>query len=453
MNIQPIPGGSLTVHKKVDNLNPEQAKNETFKFKLLKEDGTPLGNEPYTVGVGNEAVTHYTSDDGTDDGTFTLKGNESAVFTKIEENTNVKVVEQDIASKYEQDPLYVATDKNGVKTDNSKTVKTVTIPQKKENKDVLIEVTNKLKNPGSISITKKFNVDESKINMSAFKAAKFALQEKRGTTTYVDLYEITYKDIVDHEGTYTFNNLDPTKTYSVIEKISTSSLDNGGTDEFPYKGTEYQLLGTETLQYIGNENPHTGDISFNVSDQTQTQKQKVIFTNNYGSPTKNITLTKVDYNNPKIKLTGATFIIAKKGTDGNYTTIRESIKDASGKDAVNSGSTKDGKFVIPEEGSITLKLSPGDYQLTEVKAPDGYNLLTNTVNFTIRAGKLSVSTDDMYYMNSDENGVIIKNKAGVALPVTGGTGTILFSLGGMALMLIALGYVVMKRREEGVVIK
>ena len=41
----------------------------------------------------------------------------------------------------------------------------------------------------------------------------------------------------------------------------------------------------------------------------------------------------------------------------------------------------------------------------------------------------------------------------MALPVTGGTGTIMFSLGGMALMLIALGYVVMKRREEGVVIK
>ena len=233
----------------------------------------------------------------------------------------------------------------------------------------------------------------------------------------------------------------------MIEKISTLSLDNGGTVEFPYKGTEYQLLGTETLQYIGNENPQTGDISLSESDQT------VIFTNKYESPTKNITLTKVDYNNPRIKLAGATFIIAKKGTDDKYTTIRESIKNASGDDVVNSGSTTDGKFVIPEEGSITLKLSPGEYQLTEVKAPDGYNLLTKTVNFTISDGELSVNTDDMYYMNSDENGVIIKNKAGVALPVTGGTGTILFSLGGMALMLIALGYVVMKRREEGVVIK
>ena len=447
MNIQPIPGGSLTVHKKVDNLNREQAKNETYNFQLLKEDGTPLKNEPYMVGVGNETVTYHT---GEDDGKFTLKGDESAVFTKIEEDTKVKVVEQDIDAKYE-DPLYVATNKNGVKTENSKDAKTVIIPKKKENKDVLIEVTNTLKNPKSLSITKKFYVDGSedkateKINMSAFKDAKFALQEKRGTT-YVDLYEITYQNIVEKSGTYTFDKLDPTKTYKVIEKITKTSADNGGTTVIPYKETEYRF-GNGNSQNIGSNNPATSDFSLTEAITTLT------FINKYESATKDITFTKVDCDHNDTKLSGASFVIAKKGTDDSYTTITENIQNAAGEAVVNSGSIKDGKFVIPEEGSITLKLSPGDYQLTEVKAPDGYNLLTKTVNFTISDGELSVNTDDMYYMNSDENGVIIKNKAGVALPVTGGTGTILFSLGGMALMLIALGYVVMKRREEGVFIK
>ena len=447
MNIQPIPGGSLTVHKEVDNLNPEQAKNETFKFKLLEIDGnkeTPLRDQIYMVGTGKDAV-HHTNPDGT----FTLKGNESAVFTQIEEDTTVKVVEQDIDSSKYEGPLYAATDKNGVKTENSKTAKTVTIPKKEENKDVRIDVTNKLKSPKSLSIRKKFYVDGSddelataEIDKTAFENAKFALQEKIGDA-YVGLYEITYQDIVAKGGTYTFEKLDPTKMYKVIEKITTSSADNGGTTEISYKGTEYRF-GNENSQNIGSNNPEISDFSLTNDITTLT------FINKYESAPKDITFTKVDYDNRDTKLSGAYFVIAKKGTDGKYTTITESIKDALGKVVVNSGSTTDGKFEIPDNG-ITLKLSPGDYQLTEVKAPDGYNLLTNTVNFTIRAGKLSVGTDDiMYNMNSKGDGVIIKNKAGVALPVTGGTGTILFSLGGMALMLIALGYLILvKRREEG----
>ena len=444
MNIQPIPGGSLTVHKKVDNLNPEQAKRESYTFKISKEDDTALGNETYTVGVGNEAVTHHTNDDGT----FTLKGNESAVFTQIEEDTKVKVVEQNIDSSKYEGPSYSTTDKNGVKTEKSNTV---TIPKEEENKDVRIDVTNRLKSPKSLSITKKFYVDGSddkqataKIDKTAFGNAKFALQEKIDGA-YTELYEITYKDIADKGGIYTFDKLDPTKTYKVIEKITTSSADNGGTTEIPYKETEYRF-GNGNSQNIGSENPATSD--FSLTDDSTT----LTFINKYESATKDITFTKVDYDHNATKLSGASFVIAKKGTDGSYSTITESIQNAAGVVVVNSDSTKDGKFEIPNNG-ITLKLSPGEYKLTEVKAPDGYNLLTNTVNFTIRAGKLSVGTDDMYYMNSDESGVIIKNKAGVALPITGGTGTILFSLGGMALMLIALGYVVMKRREEGVVIK
>ncbi|MEE1378545.1 MAG: SpaA isopeptide-forming pilin-related protein [Oribacterium sp.] len=444
MNIQPIPGGSLTVHKKVDNLNLEQAKNETFKFKLLDKNDKPLGKEPYTVGVGNEAATPPTTDK---DGTFTLKGNESAVFTQIKENTIVKVVEQgiDSNSKYEM-PLYAATDKDNHTVKGSNIV---TIPGKED--DVLIDVTNRLKSPKSLSITKKFYVDGSedkqatdKIDKTAFGKAKFVLQEKKSDDDYTDLYEITYQDIAYKNGTYTFNELDPTKTYKVIEKITASSADNGGNTEtkISYKETEYQF-GKENSQNIGSDNPATSD--FLLTDESTT----LTFINKYESAPKDITFTKVDYDYKDTKLSGAYFVIAKKGTDDKYTTITESIKDVSGKVVVNSDSTTDGKFEIPNNG-ITLKLSPGDYQLTEVKAPNGYNLLTNTVNFTIRAGKLSVGTDDMYYMNSDENGVIIKNKAGVALPITGGTGTILFSLGGMALMLIALGYtILMKRKEKG----
>ena len=435
MNIQPIPTGSLTVQKKVDNLNPEQAKNETFKFQLLKKVGnneTPLENEIYTVGAGKDAV-HQTNLDGT----FTLKGNESAVFTQIKANTTVKVVEQgiDSSSKYEK-PSYAATDKEGkVEQSNS-----VTMPDKEENKDVRIEVTNTLKNPKSLSITKKFNVDGNegdKIlapdmdSTKGFNNAEFILQEFETTKKYETLRSVHYSDFDPNTGTYTFTNLDPTKTYKVVENISkgdpSETNPNGGTiGQVAYQKTSYKI-GNAAV--VNDRNAAEGITLENANGNT------VTFTNYYVSSI--VQFLKVDMDNPSKKLSGAKFRLTKDGT-----TYKEfEIADA--------------------ESGYTLNLPAGNYQLTEVLAPNGYNLLTQTIDFTISGGKVTTknSTNNMFTISettdesTDKFVVTIKNKAGVALPVTGGTGTILFSLGGMALMLIALGYVVMKRREEGVVIK
>ena len=102
-----------------------------------------------------------------------------------------------------------------------------------------------------------------------------------------------------------------------------------------------------------------------------------------------------------------------------------------------------------------MKLQNGVYRLTETKAPAGYNLLTEAVTFEVKDGAVYKKTDGNMFtvapaIDSTPYTVTIMNKAGVALPVTGGTGTILFNVGGMALMLIALGYLILvKRREEG----
>ena len=454
MNIQPIPAGSLTVQKKVDKLNPEQAKNETFKFQLLKKDGgseTPLGKEIYTVGAGKDAV-HQTDSDGT----FTLKGNESAVFTQIEANTTVEVVEQGIdpSSKYAK-PSYAATDKEGkVEQSNS-----VTMPDMEENKDVRIEVTNTLKYPKSLSITKKFNVDGNegdKIkapdmdSTQGFKNAEFILQEYETTTKkYETLRSVHYSDFDSKTGTYTFTELDPTKTYKVVENISkdepSETNPNGGTTgQVAYQKTSYKI-GNAAV--VNDGNAAEGIKLENANDNT------VTFTNYYGSSI--VQFLKVNMDNPSKKLSGAKFRLTKDGTP--YTDASAGMKADGTTPLLNS----DGEFEIADaESGITLKLPAGKYQLTEVLAPNGYNLLTQTIDFTISGGEVTRNgTNNMFTISettdesTDKFVVTIMNKAGVALPVTGGTGTILFSLGGMALMLIALGYVVMKRREEGVVIK
>lgn len=102
------------------------------------------------------------------------------------------------------------------------------------------------------------------------------------------------------------------------------------------------------------------------------------------------------------------------------------------------------RLISEDTGRILITgLPTGDYYLHETKAPvytengtvKSYRLLTKPVKFTIR--------------NSEPNQTItVKNsKSGWVLPTTGGMGTILFTLVGLALMAIAV-FAYMRRRKN-----
>ena len=58
--------------------------------------------------------------------------------------------------------------------------------------------------------------------------------------------------------------------------------------------------------------------------------------------------------------------------------------------------------------------------------------------------------DGVVAFGEDGKTVTIYNTAGIELPETGGMGTLMTTMSGMALMLIALGYLILvKRREKG----
>ena len=80
-----------------------------------------------------------------------------------------------------------------------------------------------------------------------------------------------------------------------------------------------------------------------------------------------------------------------------------------------------------------------DYYLVETKAPSGYNLLTNAVKVNFAdadvAGTAGVYTVD------------VENSSGIQLPVTGGTGTIIFTVIGIALMAGAVVLLVFSRKK------
>ena len=80
-----------------------------------------------------------------------------------------------------------------------------------------------------------------------------------------------------------------------------------------------------------------------------------------------------------------------------------------------------------------------DYYLVETQAPSGYNILDNAVklNFTDAdvAGTAGVYT------------VKVPNSSGIQLPITGGTGTVIFTIIGIALMVGAVGLFVVSRKK------
>lgn len=115
-----------------------------------------------------------------------------------------------------------------------------------------------------------------------------------------------------------------------------------------------------------------------------------------------------------------------------------------------------------------IGLDEGLYKLKETKSPNGYVLLSGTVDFTIRpregedglpTGKFTVYVGGLYiaaieYFNINGSEailpkIIIKNKKIFPLPTTGGIGTWMFTIGGSLLMAgSAALFIINKKREQ-----
>lgn len=133
----------------------------------------------------------------------------------------------------------------------------------------------------------------------------------------------------------------------------------------------------------------------------------------------------------------------------------------------NPGEDLTNQITTPENGVIVVKgVKSGDYEITEVTAPAGYNKLTAPV--TVEAVKTGeTSTHTTVYLDKDGNkvnesakvfevkvdidtiaatAVVVVNKAGTELPSTGGMGTTIFYVLGAVLVVGAGVLLVTKKR-------
>ena len=144
-------------------------------------------------------------------------------------------------------------------------------------------------------------------------------------------------------------------------------------------------------------------------------------------PKPDITVLKVDKNNQP--LAEARFKLFRKNESGSYVQVVPS-----------TGSGTD--FDVPKEGYVIEKLDSGEYKLIETLAPKGYIILSSDFEFTLNVDSETgfytitpVSQREDVVIDNTRLIITVSNTPGVALPNTGGPGTLLYTLSGIALML------------------
>lgn len=209
-------------------------------------------------------------------------------------------------------------------------------------------------------------------------------------------------------------------------------------DDFFYAAPEaITVTYTATLKNTAAEgstasNENTAEIAPNTKTDNDPHKEKVY----YGS----ITINKTDDANPAKPLAGAKFVLAngdgkylKEGTNGEKTWVQKAdLTDLSDITVFTTAETT---------GQVKITgLAAGTYTLTEVEAPQGYNLLKDPTTVELKL-KGQDGVDDTLVKTET-----IKNQKGTQLPSTGGAGTTMIYIIGAALALLASVVLIARKR-------
>ncbi len=147
----------------------------------------------------------------------------------------------------------------------------------------------------------------------------------------------------------------------------------------------------------------------------------------------------------QVKLGGAEFKLEKLTADG-----KNAIDSAFEAQTVTTGDGKENG----ELGSAKFQnLEDGTYQITETKAPDGYNLLKSPIKVEINRRDNSIKVDGDVFDKISDNTITIQvaNQAKFQLPATGSWSRLILGFTGaiIAGTAVIMYLLLQKRRKEG----
>lgn len=238
------------------------------------------------------------------------------------------------------------------------------------------------------------------------------------------------------------------------------TLDTTATDDYTFKLSvskdQYaaswsanggkQLVITYTATLNDNDTTEvntkeTNTVTFDYSNYPYVENSHAQKTDTVDVTTFAIKIDKYVDGNESTKLAGAKFDLYRTATQaeidaGTAVTIPHT--------SVN-GITLESGLITDADGAATFAKYEAngtnyDYYLVETQAPSGYNLLDNAVKVNFADTDVA-ATAGVYTVK-------VPNSSGIQLPITGGTGTVIFTVIGIALMVGAVVLFVVSRKRS-----
>ena len=241
----------------------------------------------------------------------------------------------------------------------------------------------------------------------------------------MDAVELKY-DYMSKTWTHTFKRLDKTDV-------------NDGNTPYVYRVAE---CATQNGTFTAEGTVTIGTYTYTASQTTDSATGKITLTNQRTNPKFALNLTKMGIDGTTTPLLGGVEFKLEKLNDDNTTFV------TIGTGVTGSASAGTGQLTFAD-------LSPGEYRLTETKTAAGYTLLSEPIEFTLKAdgqclrdgaafGAKTTDADGVYNI-----ALTIYNRKGFTLPHTGADAPSLWLLIGLPALVAVLLVLVFRYNKKG----